>query len=54
MDLIIIIGVPVFILYTVIVFAFGNRRGYNAGFDDAKMIFLANETEWSESDEDSD
>lgn len=45
MELVIIIGLPIFILYTVGVFAIGYSRGYDSGFDDAKMMFLANETE---------
>lgn len=45
MELIVIIGVQVFLLYTVIVLAIGHHRGYNSGFDDAKMIFFENEDE---------
>ena len=51
MTLVIIIGVPIFILYTVVVLAIGDYRGYNSGFNDAMMIFLANESAESEEPE---
>ena len=52
MELVIIIfSVPLFVLYTIGVFCIGHYRGYASCFNDAKMLFLANETEESEDKE---
>lgn len=39
MDLVILIGVPVFMLYTVVLLAYAHHRGYRDGFDTAMHIF---------------